>query len=289
MNLLEKFLKNFYDYLWDVLPYFLLALLVTAFIQTYLNLSYVRRFMKNSVVASLMTSVVGGLLPVCSCSMVPVALMINSFSKSYAPVVSFLIVAPVVSPVTIILTYALFGLNIAVFRVLFTFAFAFITAYLVHVWFKKPSQIPMGMSSKKSLEGRFSLFWSHLVSTLQLTGKYIFIGIAIAAFIKAVVPSTWAAYMSKTILSYPLISLVSIPIYVCSGEDVPIAKALLDIGFTQGNALTFMLASSGVCLPTVIAVMSFLPRKVVALYVTAWFLLSTLMGLLYDYLIFGIL
>ncbi len=287
MSFLENFLRNFYDYLLDILPYFLLALLITALVQTYVNLSFVKKFMKNPFISSVTTGVMGGLLPVCSCSMIPVALMINSFSKSYAPVLSFLIVAPVISPVTVVLTYGLFGLNIAVFRIVFTFLFALIIAYIVHFFFKKPSQIPMGMSSKKDLGNKVSLFFSHFSSTLKLTGKYIIIGLIIAAFIKAVVPSTWAAYISKTVFSYPLISLVSIPIYVCSGEDVPIAKALLDIGFTQGNALTFMLASSGICLPTIVAVMSFLPKRLVALYVTAWFFLSTFMGLLYDYLIFG--
>ncbi len=288
MTFLESFIKSFYQYLLDIVPYFLLATSITAFIQSYVNLSLIKRFMKNPYTASITTGVVGGLLPVCSCSMIPVALMINSLSKSYAPVITFLIVAPIVSPITVILTYALFGYKMALFRVGATFIFALLTAYIVHALFKKPSQIPIGAVSKRLVENRFRLFLKYLLDTVKLTGKYILIGITIAAFIKTVVPSTWVAYISKTFLSYPLISLVSIPVYVCSGEDVPIAKALFEVGFTQGNALTFMLASSGICLPTIVATLSFLPRALVFIYAGSWFILSTVTGLIYDYAISGL-
>lgn len=285
---LESFARNFYEYVRDIFPYFLLATFISALIQVYVNLSWIKRFMKNSYLASVFTGAIGGLLPVCSCSMIPVSLMINSLSKSYAPVVSFLMVAPVVSPITVFLTYALFGVNVAIFRVVVTFIFALFTAYVVDKLFKKPSQIPLGAFSRGNVENKFKLFLNHFLGTFKLTGKYVLIGIAIAAFIKVVVPSTWVAYVSKTLLSYPLISILSIPIYVCSGEEVPIAKALVELGFTQGNALTFMLASSGICLPTITATLSFLPKGVVFLYVTSWFLLSTVIGLFYDYVIFNV-
>ena len=36
-----------------------------------------------------------------------------------------------------------------------------------------------------------------------------------------------AYFLTQRIFSYPLISFMSVPIYVCSGEEVPIAKACL--------------------------------------------------------------
>uniref|UniRef100_A0A7C2YWN0 Permease n=1 Tax=Hydrogenobacter sp. TaxID=2152829 RepID=A0A7C2YWN0_9AQUI len=82
--------------------------------------------------------------------------------------------------------------------------------------------------------------------------------------------------------SYPLISFMSVPIYVCSGEEVPIAKALTEVGFTWGNALTFMLGGTGTCMPTILAVMRFLPKALVLAYVIFWILFSMTMGFLYD-------
>jgi uncharacterized membrane protein YraQ (UPF0718 family) len=58
------------------------------------------------------------------------------------------------------------------------------------------------------------------------------------------------------------------------------------VGFTTGQAVTFMLGSSGVCLPTIFALFSFLPRKVVFAYSTGWFMFSILTGLIYDTLFY---
>ena len=287
MAIIIKFFQVFVEYLIEILPYFLLALLITTFLQTYINMLWIKRFLKNTFLAPVTTGIIGGLLPVCSCSMMPIALMINSLSSSYAPVLSFLIVAPIISPITIALTYALFGWEMTLFRLFGTFIFAMLMSYLAHTLFKKPTQIPTFMKQSKGKESKRDLFISSFLSTLKVMGKYILLGVFIASLIRAVVPSTWVSYVSGSIFSYPLISLVSIPVYVCSGEDVPIARAMFDVGFTGGNALTFMLASSGICLPTIIASMSFLPKRLSLLYALSWFLLSTVLGLLYDSLLYS--
>ena len=90
--------------------------------------------------------------------------------------------------------------------------------------------------------------------------KYLLIGLLIASIIKTYAPIQLTAYISQSPLAYPLISLVAIPIYVCSEEDVVLGKAMLDVGFTTGQAMTFMLASSGVCLPAIFATMPFFPN-----------------------------
>jgi uncharacterized protein len=116
--------------------------------------------------------------------------------------------------------------------------------------------------------------------------KYLLIGIAIASLIKTFTPAWLTASLSKTPLAYPLISLVAVPIYVCSGEDVVLGRAMVDVGFTTGQAITFMLGSSGVCLPTIFALFSFLPKKVVFAYSAGWFIFSILTGLIYDTLFY---
>ncbi len=286
MSFIWEFFRVFLDYLLDILPYFLLALFITSFIQAYVSFSWFHKLMVRPFLAPVLTGMLGGVLPVCSCSMLPVALMINSWSRSYAPVVSFLMVAPIVSPATIILTYGLFGWKMALVRTLGTFAFALIVAYSIHFLFRKPPAL--SMSHREDGTSKHTLFLKSFSSNIKLLGKYILLGIIIATIIRIGTPPELVRYVSGTLLSYPLISLISIPIYVCSGEDVPIAKALMQVGFTQGNALTFMLASSGICLPTILATMGFLPKRLVLLYATCWFLLSTSIGFMYDRLIFGI-
>ncbi|MFN4319709.1 MAG: permease [Aquificaceae bacterium] len=279
MDLFFSFLRSFYNYTVDILPYFLIALFITSFLQSFTKLSWLKAILKKEKTASIYTGILGGILPLCSCSMLPVANLINSMSKGYAPVLSFLIIAPVISPITLLLTYGYFGLSMALVRFIGTFLFALSFAYLMDLFFTKPKTLPImiGGESKNS-----KLFLYILKDNLFGIGKYLFLGIFIASLIKVLVPASLIKPIAGSLFSYPLISLISIPIYVCSGEEVPIAKALKDIGFTWGNALTFMLGGTGICMPTIIALMRFLPKALVLVYFVFWVLFSMIMGFLYD-------
>ncbi|MFN3599047.1 MAG: permease [Aquificaceae bacterium] len=288
MDLIKGFFHNFYYYTVDILPYFLMAVLITSIFQGFTKLSWLKALLKKEKTAPIYTGFLGGLLPLCSCSMLPVANLINSLSKNYAPVISFLIIAPVISPVTLLLTYGYFGLTMTLARLIGTFFFAFLFAYLIGILFKKPKGIPLLMGASQQEEG-IRLFFYYVKDNLFGIGKYLLLGIFIASLIKTFFPVELVKSIAGSLVSYPLMSLVAIPVYVCSGEEVPIAKALRDIGFTSGNALVFMLSGTGVCIPTIIATLKFLPKGLVLFYLIFWFLFSMIMGVIYDFILWNFL
>jgi uncharacterized membrane protein YraQ (UPF0718 family) len=277
-----EFFKNFYSYLVEIVPFFVLAMFISAFLKAMVKPSLFLKFLSNRHSAPIFTALLGAVAPMCSCSMLPFANFINGYSKGYGPVLAFLITAPTLSPVILLLTYGLFGLDVSIYRFMGSLAYALLVAFAVEYFFKKPPTLQMKMrdnSSKRSalLEG--------LREQLPVV-KYLLIGIAIASLIKTFVPTSLTASLSKTPLAYPLISLVAVPIYVCSGEDVVLGRAMVDVGFTTGQAITFMLGSSGVCMPTIFALFSLLPKKVVFAYSAGWFIFSILTGLIYDTLFY---
>jgi len=277
-----EFFKNFYSYLVEIAPFFVLAVFVSAFLKAMVKPSLFLRFLSKRHSAPIFTALLGAVAPMCSCSMLPFANFINSYSKGYGPVLAFLITAPTLSPVILVLTYGLFGLDVFIYRFLGSLAYALLVAFAVGHFFKKPPTLQMKMRDSSSK--RFT-FLEGLREQLPVV-KYLLIGIAIASLIKTFVPTSLTASLSKTPLVYPLISLVAVPIYVCSGEDVVLGRAMVDVGFTTGQAITFMLGSSGVCLPTIFALFSFLPKKVVFAYSAGWFIFSILTGLIYDTLFY---
>ena len=284
--MLQSFLITFAEYTLDVLPYFLLASLFGAILQSFGGARLISAKVVNSRYASLITSWIGALVPLCSCSMIPVARTINSLAKtSYAPTLSFLITAPILSPVVIVLTFGVFGLEITILRILYAFLFALILSTIVHMFFQKNELLPLiqiGPRGNQKDQRKIEIFFSSFKDLFLSTGKYILIGLLIASLIKVLIPQNLIVSFASSPLSYPLIALVSVPMYVCSGEEVPIAKAFYDVGLTQGQALTFMFASAGICIPTVTALMNFMPRSIVFLYGSSWFLVSILAGLLTD-------
>jgi uncharacterized membrane protein YraQ (UPF0718 family) len=277
-----EFFKNFYSYLVEIVPFFVLAMFVSTFLKATVKPSLFLKFLSKRRSAPIFTALLGAVAPMCSCSMLPFANFINSYSKSYGPVIAFLITAPTLSPVILLLTYGLFGLDVSIYRFLGSLAYALLVAYAVGYFFKKPPTLQMKMRENIS---KRSAFLEGLREQLPVV-KYLLIGIAIASLIKTFTPAWLTASLSKTPLAYPLISLVAVPIYVCSGEDVVLGRAMVDVGFTTGQAITFMLGSSGVCLPTIFALFSFLPKKVVFAYSAGWFIFSILTGLVYDTLFY---
>ena len=277
-----EFFKNFYSYLVEIVPFFVLAMFVSAFLKAMVKPSLFLKFLSKRRSAPIFTALLGAVSPMCSCSMLPFANFINSYSKGYGPVLAFLITAPTLSPVILLLTYGLFGLDVSIYRLVGSLAYALLVAYSVGYFLKKPPTLQMKIRDSSS---KRSAFLEGLREQLPVV-KYLLIGIAIASLIKTFTPTWLTASLSKTPLAYPLISLVAVPIYVCSGEDVVLGRAMVDVGFTTGQAMTFMLGSSGVCLPTIFALFSFLPKKVVFAYSAGWFMFSILTGLVYDTLFF---
>lgn len=277
-----EFFKNFYSYLVEIVPFFVLAMFVSAFLKAMVKPSLFLKFLSKRHSAPIFTALLGAVSPMCSCSMLPFANFINSYSKGYSPVLAFLITAPTLSPVILLLTYGLFGLDVSIYRLVGSLAYALLVAYSVGYFLKKPPTLQMKIRDSSS---KRSAFLEGLREQLPVV-KYLLIGIAIASLIKTFTPTWLTASLSKTPLAYPLISLVAVPIYVCSGEDVVLGRAMVDVGFTTGQAITFMLGSTGVCLPTIFALFSFLPKKVVFAYSAGWFMFSILTGLVYDTLFF---
>jgi uncharacterized membrane protein YraQ (UPF0718 family) len=277
-----EFFKNFYSYLVEIVPFFVLAMFISAFLKAMVKPSLFLKFLSKRHSAPIFTALLGAVSPMCSCSMLPFANFINGYSKGYGPVLAFLITAPTLSPVILLLTYGLFGLDVSIYRLVGSLAYALLVAYAVGYFYKKPPTLQMKIRDGSS---KRSAFLEGLREQLPVV-KYLLIGIAIASLIKTYTPAWLTASLSKTPLVYLLISLVAVPIYVCSSEDVVLGRAMVDVGFTTGQAVTFMLGSSGVCLPTIFALFSFLPKRVVFAYSAGWFIFSILTGLIYDTLFY---
>ena len=99
VDIFVSFVNKFFEYSLEILPYFFIATVFGAFIQSFISFNVIRKFVNNRLLSPIITAIFGASAPVCSCSMIPIAQTINSLSKGYAPAVSFLISAPILSPV----------------------------------------------------------------------------------------------------------------------------------------------------------------------------------------------
>ena len=110
-----------------------------------------------------------------------------------------------------------------------------------------------------TIEGGIKVATADAIKRPKITYLPVSINISLKAFLKA---------------SHLFISFLP--------EEIPIAKSFVDLGFTQGQALTFMLASAGICIPTISATFKFFPRNLAIFYVLVWFIGSIIGGVIYD-------
>jgi uncharacterized protein len=125
-------------------------------------------------------------------------------------------------------------------------------------------------------------------NTLRITRRvlpYFIAGIALTALLSTVIPEDAIAKLvggTAGPFAYLVAAVAGAPLYVCQGEEVPLTYAVLATGLGSGPALTFLLGSVGMCLPTVIMSRAILTPRVTYTYVPFWIAFTILSGLVFQ-------
>ena len=215
---------------------------------------------KREGVGNVFAALLGIVTPFCSCSAVPLFI---GFVESGIPLgvtFSFLIAAPTINEVAIILLFGLFGWKVAGLYIASGLTVAIVAGFIIgrmkmeryvedFVWQVKGG----GQSFEEHLTwaGRIERAW---YSVKEIVGKvwlYVVIGIAVGAGIHGYVPEdALASILGKQAWwSVPVAVLIGIPLYSNAAGIVPIVGALIEKGASVGTALAFMMSVIGLSLP----------------------------------------
>lgn len=121
----------------ESLPFILLGVLISSFIQELVSQEKMLRLMpKNGIMAVLVSSLFGLVLPVCDCGTIPVARSLIRKGVPTSAAVSFTLSAPVVNPITMFATYVAFGMNSSMMwlRVATTFVISVVIGWILHLF-----------------------------------------------------------------------------------------------------------------------------------------------------------
>ena len=124
------------------------------------------------------------------------------------------------------------------------------------------------------------------VDMMQDVGKWLVVGLLIAALITVAVPNEWlAALHDYKLLNMLIVLAVAIPMYVCATGSIPIAVSLMAKGLTPGAALVLLMAGPAVNSASILVIGKIFGRRTLALYITAIVIGAILFGLGIDYLL----
>lgn len=124
------------------------------------------------------------------------------------------------------------------------------------------------------------------VEMLQDVGKWLVIGLLIAALITVAVPNEWlAALHNYKLLNMLIVLAISIPMYICATGSIPIAVSLLAKGLTPGAALVMLMAGPAVNSASLLVIGKVFGKRTLWLYLLSIVIGAVLFGLGIDYLL----
>jgi uncharacterized membrane protein YraQ (UPF0718 family) len=246
-------------------------------------------------IGNLLAAALGVVTPFCSCSAVPLFI---GFVESGIPLgvtFSYLISAPVVNEVALVLLFGMFGWAVAAIYVATGMTIAIITGTIIgqlklehwvedFVW-KLRFEPQADASGTLSWNDRFATGQKAAREILAKVWLYVLIGIAAGAALHGYVPTdALAAYMGKgaSWWAVPLVVLAAIPLYANAASMAPVLLALVQKGAALGTALAFMMAVTGVSFPETILLRRVLKPQLIAVFIGTVTVAIILTGYLFN-------
>lgn len=127
-------------------------------------------------------------------------------------------------------------------------------------------------------------------SVLDVCRKLLpmFVGFAFLGYlVNGLVPEAWikAAFGSGHAWGVPLAATVGLPLYVSSEASLPLVRAFLDSGMSQGAVMAFLIAGSGTSIGAITGALTIARWKVVGLVVATLWVGAILAGWGFDFLV----
>ncbi len=110
----------------------------------------------------------------------------------------------------------------------------------------------------------------------------LLVGIALGGVLYLIIPADLMANEYARWISYPVMIIVGVPLYICASASTPIAAALVAKGFSPGAALIFLMTGPATNTSTIAIIMSQFGTRFAAVYVTTVILVTAALGIGID-------
>ena len=309
-----RFLADWSGSIWAMLlesaPFFVAGLILAGLIWLFVNEKNLSRFIRQDGMKSVLRAALIGIpLPLCSCSVLPVATQLRRAGAGKAATVSFLVSTPESGMDSILLTYSLTDPLLTVARPVTAFLTATLAGWVETVFPGKtasavdPVAAACGCScgcevdaTREKASGVFGKVMASISyafsDLLRDIAPYLFVGFVLAGLVGVVfspesgaVPSIlasgWVGYVGAI--------LIGLPLYVCATSSTPLAAVFLAAGVSPGAILVFLLVGPATNIASMAVVRKIVGTWAMVRYVLVVIVTAVISGLMLDHLyrVFG--
>ncbi|MGD9809522.1 MAG: permease [Deferribacterales bacterium] len=271
-------------FLYDVPKIFMLLTLVVycvGIINTFFTPERTRSILagRYQKFGNVLAAVLGIVTPFCSCSAIPLFLGFVTAGIPLGVTFSFLISAPMVNEVALVMLFGLFGWKIAALYLATGLGVAIVSGWVIGAlkmeryledWVQElQKKAPESSSVKLTWQERLDAGKESVINIVGKVWVYIIIGIAIGGVIHGFVPEgLMAEIMGKdTWWSVPAAVLIGVPMYSNAAGIIPVVQALMGKGASLGPVLAFMMSVIALSLPEIMILKKVLKPRLIMTFV----------------------
>lgn len=233
---------------------------------------------RRSGVGNVLAASLGIVTPFCSCSAVPLFIGFLSAGVPLGVTFSFLIAAPMVNEVALVLLFGLFGWKVAALYLAMGLLIAIVAGLVIgrlrmenqlEDWVRAIQATPvLPDSHAPTWVARLQAGRQHVRAIVGKVWLYVLLGIAVGAGIHGYVPQDlMASFMGKDVWwAVPAAVLLGVPMYANAVAIIPVVQALLAKGAALGTVLAFMMAVIALSLPEMIILRQALKPRLIAIF-----------------------
>jgi uncharacterized protein len=266
-------------------PKVLLLLTLVVFfvgiVRSYFSPEKTRKILENKplMLGNILASILGIVTPFCSCSAVPLFIGFVEAGIPLGVTFSFLIAAPMINEIAVVLLFGLFGWKVTLLYVTTGLCIAILAGFVINklkveryvedwVYQIKSQQIEV-QSDRVMLDQRIEAGFQAVREIVSKVWLYVILGIAVGAGIHGYVPENFmASIMGKSAWwAVPVSVLIGVPLYSNAAGIIPIIHALLEKGASLGTTLAFMMSVIGLSLPETIILRKVLKLPLIFIFV----------------------
>src|SRR6266705_3599031 len=243
--------RVFMDAAVEIVPFFLLAVLLGALLEEFVSERTIGRFLTGRQPGTmLLASVTGALLPLCTCGMVPLAVSLRRRGGDLKHTFAFLTAGATVSIPVLLLTWKVLGAEWMLARLLASVLYGLFVGYAGIGVLRglaapaPPGAPPADTTPNARVRSRAASVWRRFWGQMKEYFPWVIASLALAAVVDGLVPRHWihVLYGQKMVAGSLLASLSGMPFYFCSGAELPLVRELLEKGMGTGPATAMLLA-----------------------------------------------
>jgi uncharacterized membrane protein YraQ (UPF0718 family) len=249
---------------------------------------------KREILGDVLAALLGVVTPFCSCSAVPLFIGFVEAGIPIGVTFAFLISAPMVNEIALVLLLGLFGWRIALIYMSMGLLIAMLTGWIIGrlnmerqvedwVYEIRMGQTPAHLQ-QLSWMGRIDYGLHQVRDIVGKVWLYIILGIGAGAAIHGYVPEGFlAALMGKQAWwSVPVAVILGAPLYSNAAGIIPVVQALLEKGAALGTVLAFMMSIIGISFPETVILRKVLKPKLIAVFVGVVTIGIIIVGIIFN-------